>query len=46
MRDKGLETLVMMTGEVVDAETAKRGTHSTQTVFVDEGQLPGGIVNG
>ena len=45
MGDEALEALIVMASEVIDAETSERGSNGSQAVFVDIGQVLGGIVN-
>ena len=44
--DERLETLVVMTGQIVDREAAERGTHGPESVFVDKRQVGHGIIYG
>ena len=46
VRDEALEALVVVAGEVVDAEAAERGTYGTHAVAIDIGQRVASIVDG
>ena len=45
MRDEALETLFVMTGKIVNAETAEAGTDSAKTVFIYVRQVLASVVN-
>ncbi|CUQ64195.1 Uncharacterised protein [Segatella copri] len=45
MREECLETLVVMTGEIVYRETTETGTDTTQTILVYVRKIVGSIIN-
>ena len=45
MSNETLESLVVMTGKIINGEPAKRCTDSSQPVFINERKVLGSIVN-
>ena len=46
MRDKCFEALVVVSCEPVNAKTTEAGTYAAKPVFINEGKVFHGVVNG